>query len=346
MTSPALMRPPRVTTACLSVGVGCLLTLSFAAQALSDWGSLEVQEQVRSVLSDERLSSAGLEVDDVIGMLRWILMGVAAVSASGVIFAIFTARGHEASRVILTVMCGMAALLFFILGVVGVLFAAIAIFCAVYLWTPDAREWFAIKNGRRPAPVSASAPVSAPAAQTPADPFVPATGAPVAPGVGPMGHAEVGSTPRPARPIRPNSVIAAGLIALIMSSLVVVVCGLNALAYLVDRSEYVRLLTESPLMKDTVDQLGMSPARLAELLFIGCSVAAALALTAVAATGAMVAGMTLGRIALISLTFVMLPVSVLAFPVGWLWTAGGVVTLVLLQRGESRAWFASRSARS
>ena len=63
-------------------------------------------------------------------------------------------------------------------------------------------------------------------------------------------------------------------------------CGINALAYAIAKDDYVRLLTHHPLMKDTVTEIGMSPASLARSIFIGSSIAAMFALAAIAAAGA------------------------------------------------------------
>ncbi|MEO6471170.1 MAG: hypothetical protein ABIR57_04850 [Aeromicrobium sp.] len=88
MNAPALTRPPRVTTACLYVGLSCLILLFGAGSTLANWGSIEVQDQVRKVLAEEPFKTYGLEVTDVMGWLRWALIGAAAVAAAGIVFAV------------------------------------------------------------------------------------------------------------------------------------------------------------------------------------------------------------------------------------------------------------------
>ena len=317
------------------------MLLFYVTSTLSNWGSIEVQDQVKKVLATEPLKGSGLAITDVMSWLRWALMGAAAVAVAGIVFAIYTARGHQASRVILTVICGLASLVFLTGGVFGILPAAFSIGCGIYLWTADSRQWFAVKNGKA---ILADKPR--------ADPFADSVMAPVPEETG---HETPHATaPQPsnyrAAPIhapQPKAVLGAGLVALILSAMVAIVCGMNAVVYAVAPDEYVRLFRENPLMQDTVRQAGMSPAELARALFIACSIALIFSLAAVAAAGATLAGKRVGRNALVGLTVVTVPISIVAFPVGLVWTAGLIVTLVLLRRPDSRAWFArSRTAKS
>ncbi|MGZ8758603.1 MAG: hypothetical protein ACXWXV_03385 [Aeromicrobium sp.] len=331
-----------MTTACLFVGLSCAMLLFYVTSTLSDWGSIRVQDQIAEVLADDRLNPSGLEVTDVMGWLRWALMGAAAVAVSGIVFAIYTALGHQASRVILTIMCGLGSLVFLAGGLFGILPAAFSIGCGIYLWTPDSRLWFDVKNGKVLPPEVAEKPRVDPFA-TPVPP--PVLDRPTEPPVFPAPQTATDQAARQpiaatTRTPRPKSVLGAGLIGLIMSSMVALVTGVNALAYLVARGEYVRVLSENPLMQDTVREIGMSPADLTRALFIGCAIAAVAALAAVAAAGATLAGNRTGRSLLVILTILTLPISIAAFPVGLMWTAGAIVTLVLLRRPESRAWFA------
>lgn len=333
MTSPALIRPPRVTTACLFIGLTCSMALFYVTSTLADWGSIEVQDQVRKVLADDRLNAAGLQVTEVMGWMRWALMGAAAVSVAGIVFAIYTAMGHQVSRIILTAMCGLGSLVFLTGGLFGILPAAFSIFCGIYLWTPDSRQWFAVKNGKALPPELAEKPRPDPFA-TPAFDTV-AAQAPLPETTATTATTAIAAT----RTRRPKAVLGAGLIALIMSSMVALVSGINAFAYVLAKAEYVRLLSDNPLMQDTVREIGMTPTELARALFIGCTIATIAAIAAAAAAGATLAGSRTGRSVLVILAILTLPVSMAAFPVGLMWTAGAIATLVLLRRPEARAWF-------
>lgn len=336
MTSPAMTRPPRVTTACLFVGMSCALLVMYVASALANWGSIEVQEQVAKVLADDSLKAQGWTVDDVMGYLRWALMLVAAVGATGIVFAIYTARGHQASRVIITVFCGLASVAFLLGGsLLGILPAAFSIFCGTYLWSADARQWFAVKNGKiDPAELAVEKPRPNPFADaTPAQPEA----NPAQPAAQPVATAV---QPRTQKLARPDGVLIGVLIAVIMSSMVVVVCGLNAAFYLISREEYLSLINDNAMMRDAVADSGVSAASFARLIFIVCSIATVLSLAAIAAAGAAVAGNPRGRSALVVLSAITIPVAIIPFPFGLIWVAAAIATLVLLRRPDSRAWFA------
>ena len=111
---------------------------------------------------------------------------------------------------------------------------------------------------------------------------------------------------------------------------------------MIAKHDYVRLLAHHTLMKDTVTEIGMSPASLDRSIFIGSSIAAVFALAAIAAAGATLAGKQAGRTAFVVLSFITLPISVTAFPIELVWTAAAIATLVLLKRPESRARFARK----
>lgn len=343
MTAPSLIRPPRVTTACLFVGLSCAMLLFYVTSTLSNWGSIEVQDQVKQVLAAEPLKSSGLAITDALSWLRWALMAAAAVAVAGIVFAIYTARGHQASRVILTVICGLASLVFLAGGLFGLLPAAFAIGCGIYLWTADSRQWFAVKNGKailveKPRVDPFANPGMTGGFETPREAATqPAEGSPA-----PQAATYVAA---PIRGPQPKAVLGAGLVALIMSAMVALVSGMNAVFYAVAPDAYVRLFNDNPLMRDTVSQAGMTAAELARALFIGCSIALIFSLAAIVAAGATLAGKRLGRNVLVGLTVVTVPISIVAFPVGLVWTAGAIATLVLLKRPDSRAWFANASTR-
>jgi len=313
------------------------MLLFYVVSTLSNWGSIEVQDQIRKVLADDRLNTAGLNLTDVMGWLRWALMGAAALATAGIVFAIYTALGHQASRVILTILCGLGSLVFLAGGLFGILPAAFSIGCGIYLWTPDARQWFAVKNGKASIPEVAASPPRDPFDTAVAPPVLEAPG-PESPPVSAPQQAVISATRAPI----PKPVLIAGLIALIMSSLVAVGAGIGALAYAVAGNEMVRLLllTEDPTLKEQVREFGLSPADLVRGVVIVCTVLTIVALAAVAAAGATLAGKRAGRTLLVILTILTLPITFAAFPFGVMWTAGAIATLVLLKRPESRSWFA------
>lgn len=338
MDAPALQRPPRVLTACLFAGALCLALLFESGWALTNWGSMEVQGSIRKALNSDTLKSAGLSIEDVVGWLRWGLMAVAVVAATGVIFAIYTALGHQASRIILSIICVFAGLAFLTLSVVGIVPAAFSIWCAMLLWTPDARRWFAFKNGKY---VPSATPAQA-------DPFAaPQSAAPhvVEPQqahqhTAPPHSQQPAYAPVVAGPRMPGQVLTAGLIALLGSGLVMLICGINALLYSVSKQDYIQMMRDNPLIADAVESSGMTAAGLAEAMFIACCICTVLGVAGAIAAGATLLRARWGRIALLTLSVITAGISLVVPPFGLLMTALAVATIVLLRRPEARAWFA------
>ncbi len=144
--------------ACVFVGLTSVIVFGSLTSALSNWGSIELQDAVRDALRDPALDGVNLSVAEVVEWLRRAAYVVVFLSIAGVVFAVFAARGHRGSRIYLTVMCGLAFVGFVVVGgLAGLLPAALAVVCATQLWSADSRAWFDAKNGVNPAP--------------PADPF-------------------------------------------------------------------------------------------------------------------------------------------------------------------------------
>ncbi len=343
VSAKPLPRPPKVTVACLFVGLTCAFLVLSIASTLSDWGSIELQEQVADAL-DGPLGGTDVSVATVLDWLRWGLTFFAAVAAAGVVLAVYAARGHQGSRIALTVLAVLMALFFVAGGIIGLLPAAFAIGCAFYLWSPEARAWFDAKNGRAPR-------TSTPEPARP-DPFAapPAGAPPVAPGV--QQGVQQGAPqpvpyvphayPGPRRPARPSSVVAAGVVTLSAAGVVAAVCGLNALLYLLSPDEYVQLLRDQPLTDDSVDELGVSVETLARWLFVGCGVLTALSLLGMLAGALVLARVRAGRVLALVLAVVTVPVGLAVVPVGWPWAVAAGLVVWWLTRPDAKSWLSSR----
>lgn len=332
MTVPALERPPRVLTACLFAGALCLMLFFQVGWALTNWGSIAVQKEIHKALDGDALKRAGLQFDDVIGWLRWGLMALAVVAAIGVIFAIYTAMGHQASRIILTVICVLASVAFLGLGIFGLIPAAFSVWCATLLWTPEARRWFAFKNGKYVAPVAV--PVEAIAAGGFETPRASATQS----ASGEPGYQA--SATQPASPTKmPRSVLTAGLIAGLGSALVGFICAINVLFYALSKRDYLNLMNESPLITDAIKSTGRSAEQLASFIFLACSVCVVLALFGIVFAAATMLRQRWGRTGLLVLSVATALISLFVPPLGFVMTGLAVATFIFLRRPESHAWF-------
>lgn len=303
--------------ACVFVGLTSLIVFGSVTSALSNWGSIELQEAVGDALKDSRLSSAGLSVTEVIVWLRWVLYGVLFLSIAGLVFAVFVARGHRASRIYLTIMCGLTFIGFVVAGgLLGLFPAALAVVCAFQLWSQDSRAWFDAKNGGTAR--------SQTAVVAPPDP-VPPSAAPVA-----------GPIPVPAQQTLPKPVRIAGLVTLIASLLVAVFSAYYAFVYFVARDSYVESLSEDP-MKGMLADYNLEPAETARLMFFVFAALGVFALLACISAGLMLVGKTYARIVTVVLAVVTVPVSFIVVGLGWPWTIAAIYVLILLRKPESGA---------
>ncbi|WP_019144367.1 hypothetical protein [Aeromicrobium massiliense] len=344
MNAKPLPRPPKVTVACLFIGLTCAFMLLQFISTLSQWGSIELQEQVAEALDGP--VGVDLSVDTVLSWLRVLLNVLAAGAAAGIVLAVYAARGHQASRVLLTVTAALLALVFVSVGLLGLLPAAFAVGCAFYLWSPEARAWYAAKNGRvtaAPAPARPD-PFAAPPAGATAESQRTA----VAPAAPPVPHQAHPGQPwqhapaAPTGPRRPQSVLTAAIVMLSSAGVVAGVAGLNALLYVVSPDEYVRLLQDQPLMADSVRELDTTAETLARWMFIGCSI-----LTVVSLLGALAGVLLLTRtkgarvfaLVMCAVTFV---IGLAAVPMGWPWAAAAALVVWWITRQDARAWLSSR----
>ena len=304
--------------ACAYVGFSAFLLLFQLIQLLSNWGTIEMQDALRPSLTELNDRGIDLTMGELLGTLRWIgLVGVLLL-VSALVFAIYAARGDQASRIGVTVLAVLTGLLIVPLGWFGLLLAFFLFFAAMTLWSPDARRWYAARQGK-PAAVTESAPeptVSAGPASWPA-PVPPAPRSPTQ---------------------RPPAVLAAGLVTVIGSSLVGGLAALYLVVYGVAGDEYVRAVQDSPL----ADMYSASEIETRmQTAFWGCLVVLPLAAAGLGAGVSLLARLRLGRVATLALSWITAAAGVILLPPGLLATGAAVAVIVLLNRDESRAWTAS-----
>ncbi len=309
----AAPRPPVVMLACVFIGFSAFLLLLDLIQALTDWGTIEMQEALRPTLTalDER--GVGLTMGELLAALRWAgLVGVLLLVAA-LVFAIYAARGDRVSRIGVSAVAVLIGLLIVPLGWLGLIQAFFLFFAAMLLWSADARRWYAARNGAA-ATDDPHAPVASPIEEIEA---------PVAP-------------PPPARPAqRPRAVLVAGLLTVIGSSLVGGIAAIYLLVYGLAREEYVRLVKDGPF-GDMYSAGELESSMQAG--FWGCLVILPLAVAGLAAGVSLLARLRQGRVATLVLAWITAAGGVVLVPFGLLATGAAVAVIVLLNRAESRAW--------
>lgn len=326
-------RPQKVTSACLFVGISSALLLFYVIGWLTSWNSQEIQGGLRDALADADLAAVGLTVQGTIDALRTVLMVSVVPLVAGVVFAVYAARGHAQSRVMLTGVAALAALAFVLTGgLIGLLPAAFAVFAVVQLWSRESRVWFAVVNGRE---VPASlVPVAVDASARP-DPFAtttagvgaqvpepPATPAQVQPHHGP---------PSPVRTLTLVTSIAAGIASAVGAAYVAV--------YLLAREPLTQAQLDSPMrtMMDNSDAEIVEAMRVAAVV---CAITVILGMAAMIATWLIWKQRGIGRVALTVLSGVTVVMGLFTL-VGLPWAGAAVWVLVLLRRPETRAWVSS-----
>ncbi|MGH1563950.1 hypothetical protein [Mumia sp. DW29H23] len=188
MANATPARPQKVTMACLAAGIASGIVLVSIVATLSDWGSIEVREQIEDALASAPIDGA-LTVDQALGWLRGVLMAAGALSAAAIVLAIWTAKRHRGARIGLTVLAALSSIAFVVAGTAGIVPALLGVMVVVFLWGRESRAWFA----GEPAPATATGgrqippsppqqqPPSAQPPQLPPSPQQPDAPAPVRP---------------------------------------------------------------------------------------------------------------------------------------------------------------------
>ena len=128
--------------ACTLAGVGAALLLVTVAPMLADWPPTRFRYELESSLRGARFGGGAVSPDTVLVWLRRLLLAAIAGSVATIVLAVHAARRHNGARVALSVLFPLTALASLGAGVVGVLLTAAAVYCAVLLWSHDARAWF------------------------------------------------------------------------------------------------------------------------------------------------------------------------------------------------------------
>ncbi len=329
----ATPRPTVVTLACVFVGFSAVVLLLNLVQALSEWGTIEMQDGLQPTLTTLREQGFDLSMGELLGTLRWVGLACVLLLVAAIVFSVYAARGDHASRIGITVLAVVTGLLIVPFGWVGLLQAMFMFTAAFILWSSDARRWYSAVHAPArdalapglggPAQTETSSDVDQPANlwTAPAQ-SVPAVEAP---------------PPPPRSTHRPRAVLAAGLVTVIGSALVGGLAGLFLLVYGFARDEYITLVQEGPF----ADMF--SPGELDDALraaFWACLVMLPLAAAGFAAGLSLLARLPIGRAATLALAWITAAAGVVLVPFGLLGTGAAVAVIVLLNRDESRAWTA------
>ena len=145
MDSPAptvTQRPREVTLAGTQAVVGSLVALVVLVNGMQELYSSEVHEILADVVATDEAQTVGLTIDEARNILRYSIMGMAVLSAASLVLGFFVLRRHRASRVGLTVIGALVALLCLVGGPLGWAVTGYIGLAVTLLWSRSARSWF------------------------------------------------------------------------------------------------------------------------------------------------------------------------------------------------------------
>jgi hypothetical protein len=150
MSEQQAARPRRVTVAGVMAAAACALLVVTLFDSMARVRSAAMRDAVDAFLRESPGAGLQVDVDGVLGLLRAVVLVSGALSAAGIVLAIYTLRRHRGARTGLTV---IAVLLLFSATFVAGLLPIVVAVAATMLWSREARDWF---DGRATAPAGSS----------------------------------------------------------------------------------------------------------------------------------------------------------------------------------------------
>ena len=133
-------RPGQATFAAWLIIGGSVILVLTAWQRISSLHTLEVQEELRRVLSEPPLSSSGLGFEGLKTTIRVMCMVAAAAATASTILGLQALRRSTSARLVLTLLAPVVLIGGF--ATAGV-FAPLVVAGVVMLWLRPTRDWFA-----------------------------------------------------------------------------------------------------------------------------------------------------------------------------------------------------------
>jgi hypothetical protein len=148
----ARSRPWEVTVGATQAVIGSAVTVVAVLTLAGQLGSSAMRESLSQIVADPRFASLNLTLADARSLVWYTLMALGVVSVTSLVLAVFVLLRHRVSRIILTALGGVVALLSLFAGVGG---WAVAVYVGVsvgLLWSRPARAWFAPPHADAPPP--------------------------------------------------------------------------------------------------------------------------------------------------------------------------------------------------
>lgn len=325
-------RPGQATLAGWLIIVGSAVLVVAAWQRIAGLHTLEVQDQLRKILSEPPVAGSGVTLSALSDTIRVLAMVAAGAATASTILGFQALRRSTSARVALTCLAPLIAVGG--LATAGFL-APMVVAGVVMLWLRPTRDWFRGSNAEasteRPDPLAA-----APTAAPPPPPPPPAAPweRPEMPGRAPAMYA---APPAHARAPRPAALIAACVVTWVSSALVGGMMALTALLFLVAPDAFF-----DEAERQRIDLRGMSHDQITTAVLIFAGVSVVWCVVAAVLAGLAIAGRRWAWIALATCTAgagLVALVAALSAPFVVLLVAAAAVTCALLVRPDVKAWF-------
>jgi hypothetical protein len=350
-------RPAAVTRACFIAGTGAVLTLLLIFSLLSDWGSLEVQEQIEA--ARDRAPVSGVSTDTLLEVSRVMFMVLAVLAFAALVLSVFTARGDRSARIGLTVLAACWIPVALLFGAAGLLLSLLGALTLMLLWRPESRQWFDARSGAAGLelpPAQQRASMSLPAPPPPGASGQPSeTGSAGPPHQAPQ-HGQPqyppapygpppGATPYPGQwaipERRPTGVTAAAVVTLVAAGLAALGCLGITLVILLARDSFEEGLASSLTGMSDSEQSFVTT-------FLGWyfAIGALMSVIAIILAVLLLRDRHRVRVPLVVMSAITVVYALGAFPAGLLWSAAAISVIILLFAGRAGAWFDLRNHRA
>lgn len=140
-------RPRDVVFAGVLTIIGSVLALIGVFTAQGELRTSGARREIESVLADDRFSAIDISVDTVLNLVEVGLMVASAASVAAIVLAVYSMRGHNPSRIALTLLGGLAAVGVLLSGLTGFVIALFVVYTVSLLWRKPVRVWFAQASG-------------------------------------------------------------------------------------------------------------------------------------------------------------------------------------------------------
>jgi hypothetical protein len=136
-------RPREVTLGGAQAVVGGALATLLLIGAAKQLYSSQMHDALAKAVADPRAKDLGLSIADARTLAKYTIMVMGVLSVSSVVLGIFVLRRHRPSRLALTVIGGLVAVMTLFAGPAGWIVTVYIAASVAMLWSRPARAWFA-----------------------------------------------------------------------------------------------------------------------------------------------------------------------------------------------------------